>query len=330
MPKSAGNAYVVDMKQTRIAIFGSTSHIAKGLIYHFFKGKGSSLHLYTGAPDKVRSFLSNMSKYSANDAVACEGYGDFMQHPYDVVINCVGVGTMNKLQGNYTRYFTVGEEYDNLAINYLHNVRPETLYISFSSGVVYGKGHSAPAEENTANCLKVNHISSEDYYAITRLNSEAKHRAFKNLNIVDLRVFSYFSRFIDLEDSYFITELLKSILKKRVFVTDNLNIVRDYIHPKDLFAMIGKCMEVGRINGAFDMRSSNPVDKKVILDYFSSEYGLKHTIVESLGYVSATGAKDIYCSNYDNASVIGHRPKNSSMDTIRQEAEYILSHRENV
>lgn len=312
------------MKKSKIAILGSTSHIAKGLINNFLQGGEFSLYLYTRSPEEVRSFLGAIGKSTENDCVIHEGYGNFIKCSHDVVINCVGVGTLSKLRGNYSEYFTITEEYDNLAIGYLCNSCPDALYISFSSGAVYGREFSAPAQENTVNSIRVNHVAAEDYYAIARLNSEAKHRSFKNLKIVDLRIFSYFSRFIDLTNGYFITEVMDCILNKKVLVTDKLNIVRDYVHPEDLFSIIRKCMDAGKINEAFDVASSKPVGKREMLDYFSSVYGLKYEIGRSLSHASPTGSKNIYCSNYNNAACIGYKPAFSSMDTIKQESKYIL------
>lgn len=312
------------MKKLKIAILGSTSHIAKGLIHNFLQDGGCNLYLYTRSEDKVRTFLGTIRRPSEMECIIYEGYKDFSKCSHDVVINCVGVGTMDRLGGDYTKYFMVTEEYDNLAIGYLCNGRPDTLYISFSSGAVYGRNFSAPVEENTINCIRVNHVTAEDYYAITRLNSEAKHRAFTGLRIVDLRLFSYFSRFIDLTDGYFMTDVINCILNKKVLVTDTVNIVRDYVHPEDLFSIIRKCIDVARINAAFDVTSAKPVEKRDILDYFSCQYGLKYEMRESLNQASPTGPKNIYCSKYPNAANIGYRPNFSSMDAIRQESEYIL------
>ncbi|MBI4650512.1 NAD(P)-dependent oxidoreductase [Candidatus Desantisbacteria bacterium] len=309
----------------QIAILGATSHIAKGLINNFLHNTKFSLHLFTKSRDKTINFLSTIRKSPDDNCIIHEGYNDFNEFSYNTIINCVGVGTINKLKGNYSNYFTVTEEYDNLIIKYLCNVCQDTLYISFSSGIVYGREHSLPVEENTANVIRVNHVAAEDYYSIVRLNSEAKHRSFKNLKIADLRLFSYFSRFIDLTDGYFITEIMNCILNKKVFVTNNVNIVRDYVHPEDLFSVVRKCMDFKNINTAFDVTSLRPAGKIEILDYFSSQYGLKYEIGKASVYVSATGSKNIYCSNYNNMAQIGHKPAYSSMDAIKQESKYILN-----
>jgi nucleoside-diphosphate-sugar epimerase len=256
-----------------------------------------------------------------------EGYGDFLRGAYDVVINCVGVGTVKKLQGDYSRYFTVTEEYDNLAISYLRQKNPDALYVAFSSGAVYGVGFSSPVEENTENRICVNHIEKKAFYSIVRLNAEAKHRAFCDLKIVDLRVFAYFSRFLDLTDGYFITDVIDCILHHKVLTTGNVNFVRDFVHPGDLFSLVTKCMDAGQINGAFDAISSKPVEKQEILDYFSSEYGLKYVTDPLANHITSTGAKQVYYSTCHNAAGIGYCPQFSSMDAIAQESKHILEKR---
>lgn len=313
------------MTKLKIAILGATSHIAKGLINNFLRSGEFDLHLYARSSDKVGDFLRAIGQSDGKNYAIHNSYEDFLRGSYDVVINCVGVGTLKKLQGNYTNYFTVTEEYDNLVIRYLRDCRPDALYISFSSGAVYGRGFSAPVDENSVNSIQVNHIAKEYYYSIARLNAETKHRAFSNLNIVDLRLFSYFSRFIDLADGYFITEVLNSILNKKELITDSANIIRDYVHPQDLFLMVMICIKTGKINAAFDVMSVKPVKKKEILDYFAREHGLKYKTDELSGHLSATGAKNVYYSICNNAAAVGYKPEFSSMDTIKQESKHILN-----
>jgi nucleoside-diphosphate-sugar epimerase len=308
-----------------IAIMGATSHIAKGLIDRFLQSGKDHIYLFVRSADKIKNFLSTIATSENDNYTICTNYQDFFSFSYDVIINCIGVGTLNKHRGNYTLYFMVTEEYDNLAIQYIDEKCQNALYISFSSGAVYGREHSAPVEEHSVNNVKVNQIAPQDYYAIVRLNAETKHRAFNRLNIIDLRVFSYFSRFIDLSDGYFITDVLNCILKKQILVTDNVNMVRDYLHPDDLFSMINKCLNKGKINAAFDVVSSKPVEKNDILEYFAKVYGLKYEIGRPFGKYSATGNKRNYCSNYNAVSKIGYKPQYSSMGAIKQEAKYILS-----
>src|SRR3989344_6782454 len=103
-------------KKKEIAILGATSHIAKGLIYNFLQDGGFSLHLYARSPEKSGNFRAAMGKSPDNGRLVYGGFDGFLKGSYDAVFNCVGVGTINKLGKDYSRYFTVTEEYDNLAI----------------------------------------------------------------------------------------------------------------------------------------------------------------------------------------------------------------------
>ncbi len=324
IPNVLRNYIGIEMKQLKTALFGSSSHIAKGLIWNFLRNGNYELHLYTRNPDKVQSFINSISRQAQKKCFVHKGYRNFKKSSTDIIINCVGAGTLRKNPNVYTDYFTITEEYDNLAIEYLRNYRPNALYICMSSGAVYGSNFSTPANDNSINGIKVNHLSVEDYYAITRLNSEAKHRAFTGLNIVDLRIFSYFSRFADLSEGYFITDMLTAIQKGKTFETSGENIIRDYLHHKDFFSMIKLCIKARKLNTVLDVASTKPVDKFKILDYFSSKYGLKYKISKLLPQTSPTGAKRLYYSVNKNASIIGYKPVFNSLDTITMESKYVL------
>jgi nucleoside-diphosphate-sugar epimerase len=306
---------------------GATSHIAKSLIQRFLHNGDDHMYLFGRRADKIQQFLDAIGRPGNGNYTICLDYQAFSSFSYDVIINCVGVGTRNKHDFDFTRYFTVTEEFDGLAIGYLQNRNPNVIYISFSSGAVYGRGFATPVEEDSVNSLQVNHVVPEDYYGIVRINAEAKHRAHRRLRIIDLRIFSYFSRYINLADGYFITDVMEAILNNKVLVTGSTNIVRDYLHPEDLFAMIIKCIHAGKINRAIDVNSSCPVAKQEILDYFTSEYGLKYESRHHSENASATGAKSNYYSACHWAYQIGYIPQFSSMDTLKHEARYILDHK---
>ena len=306
----------------KIAILGSNSHIAKGLIWNFLEKTDHILYLFTRNSDKVMDFLKTNGLSSCN-VIIQEGYQNFPDHNYDSIINCVGAGTPKNLGSNYSNWFMITEKFDNLIIEYLLE-NQDACYINFSRGAIYGKDLAEPAEENSVSRICVNHVSPEDYYSIARLNSEAKHRSFSGLNIVDLRIFSYFSRFIDLSSGYLITEILNCILDKKIFETNNKNIIRDYVHPEDLFSLVMKCIGENKVNSAFDAISAKPADKFAMLDFFSAKYDLKYEIRDNMSLYSPNGSKNVYCSKYNKAAEIGYRPVFSSMDAIEQESAHIL------
>lgn len=307
-----------------IAILGATSHIAKGLIDRFLHSGDDHLYLFARSGEKIKQFLDGTGRPANSNFSVCMDYQAFTSFSYDVIISCVGVGTRNKDDFDFRKYFSVTEQFDELVIGYLQNRNPGALYIGFSSGAVYGRGLSTPPEEGSVNSLQVNHVVPEDYYGIVRINAEAKHRAHSDLRIIDLRIFSYFSRYINLTDGYFITDVMQAILNKKVLVTDSTNIVRDYLHPEDLFAMVGKCIHAGTMNQAIDVNSLRPVAKQEILDYFTSEYGLKYERRDLSENASATGTKYNYYSTCNRASQVGYMPRFSSMDTLKSEARYFL------
>ena len=313
------------MNKHNIAILGANSHISKGLICGFLRRDDVVLHLYTTSKMKLNPFLLGVNSNEMEKCVIHDGYGSFPFHVFDVIINCIGVGTAKKLKGNYANWFVITERYDNMVLEYLSQKNQEALYVSFSSGAVYGSQWHAPAEKTTENCIRVNDVKKEDYYGIARLNAEAKHRAFSNLNIVDLRVFSYFSRFIDLSEEYLMAEIINCAITQQKLITNDSNILRDYVGPDNLYALITKCMDRKHLNCALDAISSDPVKKFELLEFFKSEYDLSYEIVNDARNDSATGTKLNYCSNYHNAQHIGYIPEYSSIETIKNESKYFFS-----
>ena len=290
----------------KIAILGASSHIAKGLLLNFLQSKGNELFLFARLPKKVNNFLE------------AHGFGShrhiydfklFAKKKYDVVINCVGLGTPAKVKEANEGVFRLTEEFDNMVLEYLLHY-PKTLYINFSSGAVYS--------------IDVNDIKPEHYYGIAKLHQEARHRALKRLNIVDLRVFSYFSRFIELDSGYFLTELIKSLKQKEIFVTNSCDFVRDFLSPQDLFALISLIIKAKHFNGVIDAYSAASISKFKLLDYFVKNYSLKYIIKRALKLICPTGVKSRYCSSSRKAAALGYQPKFSSLDTVAAEASYIL------
>jgi len=270
-----------------IGIFGANSHIAKGLVSSFLKDMKKSgwyLYLFSRKPNLV---------YHGHS------YDQLDEIKLDVIINCVGVGT----NPDPSDYFTVTEKYDNLAIEYLKK-HPKCLYISFSSGVV--------------------HTPLDSDYGVVRLYTERKHRAFKKLNIVDLRLYCYFSSFINLKDDYFMCDIIKAVKKKKTFSVGKQNFIRDYIHPKDLFQLIQKIIKVGKVNDAFEVYSKSPVTKQEIVNHFFNEYKLTFKLVDEPK--SATGQKGVYCPKrgLKLAKLYNYEPKYTSYDTIVKESKCLL------
>lgn len=307
-------------KQNKIAILGATSHIAKGLILNFSHSKTGELFLFARVPKKVKDFLkANNLKPDCH----IERFKYFSKGKYDVIINCVGLGTPIKVREASGAVFKITEEFDNLILEYLLRY-PGDLYINFSSGAAYCSTFTQKVGNDPKLAISVSDIKPENYYGMAKLYSEAKHRAMAKSRIVDIRIFSYFSRFIDLNGGYFITEMLKSLKKKETFVTSQYDFVRDFLAPEDLFNLICRIIKSKPFNGAIDAYSSAPISKFNILKYFAKHYSLKYVLDYNFKFACSTGGKSLYYSNSRNAASLGYRPKHSSLAAVAMEAQYIL------
>jgi nucleoside-diphosphate-sugar epimerase len=256
--------------------------------------------------------------------VSVHEFNEFSQDKYDVVINCVGIRKTPDLADRIVSVFWLTEDYDNLVIQHLER-HPNVLYINFSSGAVYGTDFRAPIDENSCATWEINKIESSEFYGIAKLNSEIKHRALNGLNIIDLRIFGYFSRFIDPEAKYLLTEIIACIKSGKELLTDQSNISRDYLHHHDLFVLVDKCIGRTAVNDVFDTYSRKSVDKREILSYFSKNYGLKYSVRNDIDVTSLTGRKDKYYSVSKKAGrVLGYEPEYNSIDCIAQEIKYLL------
>lgn len=301
----------------KIAIVGATSHIAKGLIHSFFNNTDDFLYLFARNLTGVLDFLeSNSLKSRMHEVLSFDRLRDFH---YDVIINCVGIADPGKQKDAGSSIFFITESFDNMILDYLKDHK-ETLYVNFSSGAVYGTAFESPVDYNSSSEIMINDIGSKDYYRVAKLYSEAKHRSLSQCNIVDLRVFSYFSRFIDLETSFLMTDVLKSIISKTELITTEADIVRDYIDPEDLFKLIQLVIEKP-VNCVLDCYSAAPVKKFEILDAFKREFGLSYQISKTLSVVQATGSKIIYYSENWKAEEFGYKPGKDSLTCLINESK---------
>jgi len=308
----------------KIALLGATSHIAKGLILNFFKKTEEySVSLFARNTKKIFEFLEFIEVDVEDSHVSEFERFNADKEKFDVLINCVGAGTPDKVKGLAVGIFRLTEEFDNLCLEYLQK-NPEALYINLSSGAVYGSSFAEAASSKTKTEIDVNDFKQADFYGLAKLYSECKHRAMVDLNIVDLRVFAYFSRFIDLHGQSLMTEIANSILHNQIFRTTPDDIVRDFVHPKDLFSLVECCIKNKKLNDAFDVYSLAPVSKFALLDFLASSFGLKYQVDGDVSFLNATGIKNQYLSEFRKAEKIGYFPKLKSIESIEIELKEML------
>lgn len=304
---------MVTEKRKRVAILGATGHIAKNLILGLSSLKEYQLYLFARSREKLVAFLEGES--IVEGIFTCE-YDQFQQTVnFDIIINCVGIGNPQELALNPYSVFQVTEHYDNMILEYLEN-STSSIYINLSSGAAYGSDFLEPATHEKLLSLNINNLSSKDFYGISKLNMEAKHRSLFKFKILDLRIFGFFSQYIDLNSSFLITDVIDSIEKNKTLFTSSENIIRDYVHPNDFLQLIKLCMNNAIDNNGYDVYSLKPISKFEMLEYFSSEFGLRFEVTAETIFDSITGSKKNYYSNNNKAISIGYQPQYTAMSSV--------------
>lgn len=320
-----------------IAILGANGHIGKGLIWSL-AAAGCALRLYARRPEAVDAFLqaSRLRQSAAAQItvapLAALGDGG----PPDVVVNAVGLGDPAKMREQATRFLRDTEREDNRVLDFLETA-PRTLYVFLSSGAVYGKDFSRPADAGASLVLPVNQPDPALFYGLAKHHAECKHRGAADRAIVDIRVFGYMSRFIDLDNRLFLAELARALVNGTTLVTTPADMMRDYAGPDELSALILRCLathranlaaEAAPLNCALDLRTLAPAGKFEILEALAARFGLRFEVDRGLETVNATGAKPNYYSTWDAAAkAVGFVAGRTSLDVVAAECALLLKDR---
>ena len=308
------------MLKSNISILGATGHIGKNLSIYFGKDKNFELFLFARDEKKLEKILT---QYESKNNFSIRKYDEFNDSRYDAVINCVGLSNPADIAVAEEESLETTETFDVLTLEYLKNF-PKTKLINFSSGAVYGGQFSSPIKYTTLIDKNFNYMNIKSNYALATIRSEIKHRTLKNLNIIDLRLFSFFSRFINLDAKFLMCEVISSIMQNKKFLTDETDIYRDYIHPKDLFLYVKKCMAKDSLNDVFDICSKKPIGKFELLNFLKEKYGLQYEIEPGVKSFNPTGFKRNYYSESRKAESLDYKPEYSSIGTISDEISFII------
>jgi len=304
----------------KISILGARGQIARSLISLYLeRSEWADLELYSRSPESLVSEMKGIRVYPSDD---------FINHEHEVIINCIGISNLKGGKNSGADIFKIHETWDNLILEYLER-NEKALYISMSSGAVYGKDFQNPINEKSCLLNGIAEISPADFYAISKLNCEAKHRSFDKFSIVDLRIFSYISKFIDFNSNFLVSEIITAITNKKIFITDDRNISRDYVDPEDMIQIIDliikRWREGGCINDVFDIYSKNPVTKMNMLQGISEKFNLRYEIKAGTNVNSSpTGFKMNYYSINRKLKKLGYEPRYSSLEAILKVLDEVL------
>jgi nucleoside-diphosphate-sugar epimerase len=304
----------------RVAVFGANSEIAKDLILSFDDCGEYELTLFARRLELVRDWLA--TKEISNTYVI-RNFDQFeINQEFDAILNFIGAGNPAQAAHMGASILDVTYQYDTMVLNYLQK-HPTCRYIFISSGAAYGGCFKNPVNENSYSSFPINKLTRQDWYGLAKLYAETRHRSTK-WPIIDVRIFNYFSHTQNMEANFFITEVINTIINKKLLITSNENIVRDYIGSEDFSSLIKAILETPYFNGVVDCYSMSPVDKRTILSTFREQFGLDYEMAAKKIGVNGTGFKEKYYSMNRTAQIYGYTPKFSSIDLLVKEAKKLL------
>lgn len=303
---------------TTISILGANGHIAKGLTVEIAREGQHELILYSRQQDLVDNFLTD--QHLQDSEVTVRHIDDFGSIPCDVVINTIGAGDPKTVRNFGNDILAVTARYDDAVMSFLGKKNQDARYIFLSSGAVYGNG-AGPRKKDYQALPCPDFLPRPDSdYAQSKIIAETRHRDNPDLKIIDLRIFGYFSRYIDLPGEFLMAEIARSILHETEFVTGPGQLVRDYCVPQDLWGLISACISGAGNNMAMDVYSRGQVDKNSLLEMLKSRFGLNYSIKGP-----DENRLDAYFSESRTAERTGFHPQYNSIEGIVTELSAMVA-----
>ena len=312
----------------RIAFLGATSQISRDLIQSFnSKSTDDELFLFARNIDNLNLWLKNNNLDGRYSAYKIEEFSN--QFRFDVVINFIGVGNPAEAAAMGASIIDTTYKFDQMVLQSLQNSANKCKYIYLSSGAAYGSDFSSPVNAQSVAQVPINNLSPQDWYGISKLYAESRHRSLSQIPIVDIRIFNYFSHTQNIDARFMITDIIRSICNNSLLKTSANPAVRDYITPPDFFQLIMKVINYSFINDVLDCYSRAPIEKKLLLKEMQAHFGLKYAVQETSEIINATGIKPYYYSENKRAERYGYYPEYSSLDGLLSEIKIYLSKRTN-
>ena len=184
-------------KKNKVGILGGTGHIGKNLIYYFSKNDKYELNLFSRDVTSTKNITNEFKNINVDN------YDKLNSYELDTVINCVGISNPTKILDDKIDFKKITDKYDEQVLLYLKKFS-DSLYINISSGAVYGENFTNNVNEKST----ITTMQETNPYAESKIYIEKKHRKLSNNNIIDLRVFNFFSRYVNLNTSFLLCYLI--------------------------------------------------------------------------------------------------------------------------
>lgn len=297
-----------------VALLGCRGQIGRSLIDNL--PRDWMLRLFCGEP-------SSLDAVSAGRSVCAQSYEAFGQEAYDIVINTAGPGDPAQHRAMGGEMLRITERFDNMVLDYLSQ-HPEAGYIYMSSGAVYGPDSLGGPSQGSTSVVDVDHLDRCNAYALAKICAEAKHRLAGDWRIADLRIFGFFSRYINLQSQFFAAQAVAHLCRGATFHTHSSDFVRDYISPRDLADLIVWIIGQGIPNQAFDAVSAAPVSKFQMLDTLRERFGLRYVIDDGVVMPPVKSPSEGVTS-HQKSYKSQHCSKFTSLETISRAVDEIMS-----
>ncbi|MBP0598375.1 NAD(P)-dependent oxidoreductase [Herbaspirillum sp. LeCh32-8] len=306
----------------RIALLGASSQIARDLAPLFAREADVELTRF------VRDLEADAAWRriaGADNVPAALPLADFdTAGSFDAVINFIGAGDPARAAALGKSILDITRQYDELVMSYLQR-HPACRYLFLSSGAAYGADFEQPADVSTPASFPINDLGAQHWYGLAKFHAECRHRASPELAIADIRVFSYISRNLDIDSRFLVTDIARALASDQTLSTSRQDIMRDYICPEDLFALMRSVLAAAPANVALDCYSRAPVGKMQLLEHLAAQLGLRHALIDAPAGVNATGLKPNYFSNHRKAAQFGYSPRFDSLTAVTDAIGHILS-----
>lgn len=304
----------------RIAILGATSQIARDYTRALLLQGAYDLTLFGRRPEAISQWLRSAGHPTGAVVHALDDFSNTQK--FDAIVNFIGAGDPGALIAMGVSIFDVTYQFDKMVLDYL-KIHKKCRYVFLSSGAVYGSEFAFPVRDDSRSSIAINAINAQDWYGVSKLHAECRHRAMSDYSITDIRVFSYFSRSQKSDGKFFMSNVIRAIQENLVLRVSRDPMVRDYICPMDFARLLENVLGGPFGNMALDCYSREPVSKDVLLEFMRQNFGLRYEVVDVAG-INATGSKMNYYSLNRRASNIGFQPIYSSLEGIEVEAAAIL------
>ncbi|MBH63948.1 MAG: hypothetical protein CL569_16175 [Alphaproteobacteria bacterium] len=305
---------------TKIAILGASGFVGRSLAAAFAATTRHRLLLFSREPERQQSMRWHNG---GNPRVRNVGLDEFPDSRCDIIINAIGVGDPAQVELLGSEIMRLSQDVDELVLDNLSN-NQGALCIALSSGAVYGELGAEAVTSHSSATYPVNSLGVAHCYAVSKLNSETMHRANSGLNIVDLRLFGFVSRYVDSQGGFLLAQALAAIQNGTVLRTLPQDVMRDYVHPEDLCQLVERCAAARPINTAFDVFTRAPTSKFDLLQRLSDWFGLQWRIDDDPTLASGAIEKINYYSLNRAAEAYGYYPTWSAMDAVTEEFGHIL------